>query len=176
MLRDLGVPLVVTRQVSAWFREEVDPARFHPSRFPCWGLARDAHSFYYGFPILGDPPALKVSIHAPRAPTDPDHVDRTVQDEEIEELRDGLSKVMPEMREAPLAHASVCLYTNSPDGDFIIDLLENDPPLAVACGFSGHGFKFAPVVGEVLADLALDGGTCLPIGFLSRRRFGAAAG
>jgi len=174
LLRNLGVPLVVTRQTTAWFDVEREPDRFHPARFPCWALARDASSFFYGFPVLSNPPSLKVSIHAPMSPVDPDCVDQTLQRHEVDELRHGLSTILPEMGAAGLARTSVCLYTNTPDGHFVIDVLEDDPRVVVACGFSGHGFKFTPVVGEILADLALDGGTKLPIAFLSRRRFPVA--
>ena len=71
--------------------------------------------------------------------------------------------------------SKVCLYTLTPDEHFVIDLLPgSDGRVAVAAGFSGHGFKFTPVVGEILADLALTGRTTLPIGFLSAGRFAAA--
>ena len=71
-----------------------------------------------------------------------------------------------------LLHSKVCLYANSPDENFIIDHLPGyDETVSVACGFSGHGFKFVSVVGEMLADLSLDGKTDLPIGFLSAKRF-----
>ena len=69
-----------------------------------------------------------------------------------------------------------CLYTNSPDSHFIVDQLPNTPPwhgrVTVACGFSGHGFKFASVIGQILADLATTGKTNLPIEFLGLSRFG----
>jgi sarcosine oxidase len=64
-----------------------------------------------------------------------------------------------------------CLYTNSPDHHFIIDKYPRDPRITLACGFSGHGFKFASVVGEVLADLAIDETTKLPAQFLGLKRF-----
>jgi sarcosine oxidase len=67
------------------------------------------------------------------------------------------------------------MYTNTPDRDFVIDHHPRHPGVVVGCGFSGHGFKFTPVVGEILADLALDGASSLPIDFLAAGRFGAAA-
>jgi sarcosine oxidase len=171
LARDLGVPLLVTRQPTAWFGIKGDAARFLPARFPCWGLARDRHSFFYGCPVLGEPPALKVAIHMPLSPTDPDEVEREVQPHEVDELREGIARILPELRDAPLVRTSVCLYTNTPDGHFVIDVLEEDPRRVIACGFSGHGFKFAPVIGEILADLALEGETRHRIEFLSRQRF-----
>jgi sarcosine oxidase len=67
----------------------------------------------------------------------------------------------------------VCLYTNSPDGHFVIDAHPEHENVTVACGFSGHGFKFAPVIGEALADLATTDSTALPIDFLGLGRFRA---
>lgn len=64
-----------------------------------------------------------------------------------------------------------CLYTMTPDAHFIVDRHPRWPQVVFACGFSGHGFKFAPTIGEALADLALEGGTTLPIGFLGKDRF-----
>ena len=72
----------------------------------------------------------------------------------------------------PTADTRVCLYTMSPDGHFVVDRHPTRPQVVVATGFSGHGFKFAPVIGDALADLALDGRTGLPIGFLGLSRFG----
>ncbi len=75
----------------------------------------------------------------------------------------------------PVLRAKTFLYTMTPDNHFIIDRHPTIPGLVYACGFSGHGFKFAPVIGEALADLALDGATGLPVGFLSAARFGVRA-
>jgi sarcosine oxidase len=66
---------------------------------------------------------------------------------------------------------SACLYTNSPDGHFLLGPLPGDERVVVAAGFSGHGFKFASVIGEALADLCMHGRTDLPIGFLDPGRF-----
>ncbi|MFM7186051.1 MAG: FAD-dependent oxidoreductase, partial [Planctomycetota bacterium] len=70
----------------------------------------------------------------------------------------------------------VCLYTMSPDHHFVVGMHPGHPQVAIAAGFSGHGFKFASVIGAVLADLALDGITPLPVGFLSPLRCAAPAG
>jgi glycine/D-amino acid oxidase-like deaminating enzyme len=82
-----------------------------------------------------------------------------------------LDKYLPGTFESVKA-AKVCLYANSPDEDFIIDKLPGfQDQVVIACGFSGHGFKFASVVGEILSQLAIDGRTNLDIGFLSAARF-----
>ena len=75
--------------------------------------------------------------------------------------------------DGPLAAMHVCLYTCSPDSHFVVDRHPRERRATIACGFSGHGFKFASVMGEALADLATRGATELPIGFLGFRRFAA---
>ena len=76
--------------------------------------------------------------------------------------------------DGPLLSMAVCMYTNSPDSHFIIDRPRNHPRVTIACGFSGHGFKFSSVVGEALSDLTTAGKTDLPIGFLGLNRFAQA--
>jgi sarcosine oxidase len=102
---------------------------------------------------------------------DPDTVDRAVAPTEQSTFRGALERFMPEAN-GDLLSLAACLYTSTPDGHFIIDRHPEHPRLIVAAGFSGHGFKFASVVGEILADLVLDEGTRHPIGFLSAGRFG----
>ena len=82
-----------------------------------------------------------------------------------------MSKFIPDVGR-PLSRHSVCLYTMSPDENFIVDVHPRHPQVSFAVGLSGHGFKFTCVLGEALADLALNGRTELPIGFLNCRRFG----
>jgi sarcosine oxidase len=103
--------------------------------------------------------------------TDPDEVDREATNEDEKNLKYALNKYLPGCFKSFLSH-KVCLYTNSPDEDFIIDKLPgSEEQVIVATGFSGHGFKFASVVGEILSDLAINGSTDLPIGFLRAGRF-----
>jgi len=77
------------------------------------------------------------------------------------------------VRGASTMGAATCLDAMSPDGHFVIDRMPGCARTWIACGFSGHGFKFMPVIGEAMADLATQGETRLPIGFLGRARFGA---
>jgi sarcosine oxidase len=130
---------------------------------------------HYGFPMLpvgrfGPPVGLKVAHHYPGKITHPDQVDRQVHPGDEEQLIATLKKFIPKS----YAHTHTirtCLYTNTPDEHFIIDFLpEQEKKVVIAAGFSGHGFKFASVVGEVLADLAVDGNTRIPIGFLGVER------
>jgi sarcosine oxidase len=170
LLVDFGVHLNVTRQVLAWFW----PRRTEPfalGTLPAWYLDTDNGYGHYGFPLLSGQPGFKIALHKPATVTDPDHVDRDVQPEEIEGLRSILQEHIPEAV-GPLVSASVCLYSNSPDSHFIIDRHPQNERVWLACGFSGHGFKFSSVVGEALADLATSGTTGLPVGFLGLSRFG----
>jgi sarcosine oxidase len=175
---DFPVELVVTRQVQGWIRPE-RPDLATPTALPAWLVDRgEGHGPLYGVPV--DPLArpadpghamAKVALHGEGPPTDADRVDRRVADAEIASLASLAARHLPGLR-GRLESASVCLYTNSPDGHFLIDRHPFDERVAIAAGFSGHGFKFAPVVGEALADLAIEGRSDLPIGFLSVRRFG----
>lgn len=101
---------------------------------------------------------------------DPLAVDRSVDSTEQQRLLDVLRRMLPGVTPRVTDH-SVCLYTMSPDENFILDRHPAHPNVVFAAGLSGHGFKFTPVLGKALADLALDGGTELPIGFLSLARF-----
>jgi glycine/D-amino acid oxidase-like deaminating enzyme len=93
-----------------------------------------------------------------------------VSDSEIDEVVSYLGRCVPTLPHRFL-HAVTCMYTNTPDGHFVIAVHPHHPRVAVAAGFSGHGFKFAPVVGEILADLALDGSTRHPVALFHPRRF-----
>ena len=171
LLTDLGIPLLVTRQILGW----VWPRRSHDSfRYgvmPVWGIEQPDGSLAYGFPMALDYPGLKLARHAPGLPTDPDAVDRTTTAEDEREIRDILQRYLPDA-DGPLLSLRTCLYTNSPDHHFILDRHPQHNNVFLAAGFSGHGFKFASVIGEILADLAQHDRTNHPIEFLSLRRFG----
>lgn len=166
--------LVVTKQMLAWVAPK-NWEMFSMGKFPCWILEDDQRGSYYGFPILpveqfGGPLGLKLAHHFPGEISDPDKVDRRVTSGTEEDIRYALKKYMPEADHTILSLKS-CLYTNSVDENFIIDQLPGfKDKVTVACGFSGHGFKFASVVGEILADLSIKGKTELPIGFLGLNR------
>ncbi len=169
IVRDLGVDLVVTRQVLGWVWPRV-PARFALGTFPVWGIEAADGSLSYGFPMLADNPGLKVARHGRGTAADPDQVSRQSTPADEAEARDILARHLPD-GDGPVLSLRVCMYTNSPDGQFIIDRHPAEPRVTVACGFSGHGFKFASVVGEVLADLVLSGKTAHPVDFLGLGRF-----
>jgi sarcosine oxidase len=176
MIPSLSSNLTITRQAVAWVKPK-KWENFTLGKFPCWILENREYDFY-GFPILpvgmfGGPLGLKLALHYPGADTtDPDSVNRKTKVSDEKLLIDFLNQFIPDGYENTLV-MKTCLYTNSPDHNFIIDYLSgHDKDVVYASGFSGHGFKFVSVVGEILADLAINGLTQLPIGFLSAKRFG----
>jgi sarcosine oxidase len=169
LLADLGVPLVVTRQVLGWVTPP-DPKPFALGTFPVWAAENPDGTLQYGFPIMPGETKLKVAYHGPGMPSDPDHVNRETSGADSATFLPALPHLLPGAV-GPVAKMCTCLYTNSPDHHFIIDKHPRDPRITFACGFSGHGFKFASVVGEVLANLVIDGSTKLPAQFLGLRRF-----
>jgi len=156
LLPDLPAPLRVTRQVMAWFAP-TEPALFAPGCFPVF-LIESRHGIHYGFPPFGDM-GIKVAKHHHRDETvDPEDYDRSVSAADEALIRAALAEFLPAANGQRLA-AKTCLYTVMPDGDFLIDRLPGSPQVIVASPCSGHGFKFAPVIGEILADLAITGST-----------------
>lgn len=167
--------LKITRQLIAWVKPK-QWDKFTIGNFTCWFMNDDNGNLFYGFPILpakdfAGPIGLKLAHHKPGEITDPDHVNRSIKPGEEQILLDVLYNYFPDAAGNVLS-LKTCLYSNSEDADFIIDFVpETDSRVVIAAGFSGHGFKFASVVGELLADLATKGKTDLPIEFLSIHRF-----
>jgi sarcosine oxidase len=164
-----GLPVRVTRQVMAWFRPN-DRALFAPERFPVF-LLESRHGMHYGFPSHGGRD-VKIAKHHHRDETvDPNKVDRSVSAIDEAEIRPLLAEHIPAAN-GPLTAAKTCLYTVTPDRDFIIDRVPGAENIIVASPCSGHGFKFAPVIGEILAELAIDGKTRHDISRFRLSRFG----
>jgi sarcosine oxidase len=156
LLPEAGLPLRVTRQVLGWFRPR-DPSLFAGGRHPVF-LLESRHGICYGIPWDAEP-GLKVGKHYHADETvDPDACEREVSAVDEALIRAPLAQHLPAANGLMVA-AKTCLYTMTPDGDFIIDRLPGAPNIIVASPCSGHGFKFAPVIGEILADLAVTGTT-----------------
>ena len=160
LLGDRGRPLRVMRQTLLWFGTE-DDAAFRRDRFPIF-LADVPGGAFYGLPAI-DGRGLKVARHYGAPELDaPEQVERAIRSADERPAREFLTAHIPAAA-GPLRYGQTCMYTLTPDRHFLIDLHPDHPNVAVAAGFSGHGFKFASVVGEVLADLAETGRTRWPI-------------
>ena len=177
MLPQLASKLTVTRQVIVWVKTR-DTKPFEMPGFPCWLIADNKRGgALYGFPFLrkdqfGEPEGIKFAWHYPGDKTKPEKVNRQIDKSEIDTLIRDVAAYIPALSGAAPVAAKTCLYTNSPDENFIIDYLPGyERDVVIACGFSGHGFKFVSVAGEILADLAIKGESDLPVDFLSLGRF-----
>jgi len=163
VLADLGLPLVVERQVQYWFAPARAPERFALGRHPIWIWEAEDGLQPYGFPALELGQGVKVALfRAGGPPTTPETVDRTVHPEEVAVVRRYVAERLPDL-DGPLLDAVTCFYTTTPDEHFVVARHPGHDQVAIAAGFSGHGFKFVPVIGEILADLVLDGATTRPI-------------
>lgn len=178
LLPRFGQVVTVTRQVLAWFRPRDGEALGTP-RFPAWAISEPDGSAHYGFPMFPPGPdgaapgghGFKVALHKPGEPSDPEKVDRSVRPEEIGQLADFVRERIPAGcgDDPELLESRVCLYTATRDGHFLIDRHPEYANVVVVSACSGHGFKFAPVMGEAAADLVIDGASRLPVEFLRWR-------
>ncbi len=167
LLADIGVPLRVMRQVLLWFGAGTKPELFRRDNFPIF-IADVPGMPFYGLPAI-DAFGAKVARHygAPELP-DPTGVAWEVTGDDVRAMRDNFAGLLPGLGE--FTKGQVCMYTVTPDHHFVIDIHPAFPQVSVACGFSGHGFKFASTVGEILADLAEKGSTRHDIALFSARR------
>jgi sarcosine oxidase len=168
ILPELKAPLRVTRQVMAWFSPR-QPALFRSEHFPVF-LMESRHGMHYGFPLDGDGLVKVAKHHHDDQTVDPDACDRAVSITDENLIRSALADHLPDAN-GRRVKTTTCLYTVTPDGDFIVDSLPGYPHIVVASPCSGHGFKFAPVIGEVLADLVTRCETKHEIGRFSLKRF-----
>ncbi len=167
LLADLQIPFEVRRKPLYWFatRSEV-----YQAARGCPGYLFDLpDGCFYGFPEL-DSSGIKVGQHSGGTPVDdPLNVNRDVDPVDFAQVANFVSRYLIEATTRRTEH-TVCMYTMTPDEHFVVDRHPEHPNLVFAAGLSGHGFKFTSVLGQALVDLALDGATQLPIGFLSVQR------
>jgi sarcosine oxidase len=172
ILSDLGVPFAVERQVQFWFEPVGGLDPFLPDRHPVWVWDGAGDGQPYGLPAVDGPTGgVKVAWFRRGRLCTADTLDREVSAAEVEEIAETLRDRIPSLA-GRFLRAVPCLYTNTPDQHFVVALHPRHPQVVVACGFSGHGFKFAPVVGEIVADLATSGTTAHPIALFDPARFG----
>jgi sarcosine oxidase len=175
LLATLGVtlPLTVTQEQYAFFRPQT-PEKFQPDRLPVFihygSPSGPQHSDYYGFPIFGHA-GVKVGEHHAGPIVTADTRTFEVDAVRLQRLSDYVRTTLPATH-GEVLEAATCLYTNTPDRHFIIDRLPAYPHVMLAAGFSGHGFKFAILVGRILADLVTQGNTSYPIDLFTLKRFG----
>jgi sarcosine oxidase len=150
---ELRLPLSVKRQVLFWFKCKGGKAeKFSPARFPVYIWEHEASKIFYGFPDLGD--GLKIAIHHEGRLTTADTVDRDVSNEEINEVTTLLNRFFDV--EATFDRSAVCMYTNTPDEDFIIDYHPSNKNIILVSAYSGHGFKFSSAIGKILCEMIIE--------------------
>jgi sarcosine oxidase len=186
--------LCVTKQVQAWinvaqlgtFCNNSNAEMHGPSAMPTWireesnGNSEDqtTQPMLYGFPCdpqSEKPTWMKIALHGRHDPVDPDDMlsgSRDVSEAELDELRFAAVPFLRGItRNQRFIHAKTCLYTCSPDDDFLVGRPEGNQHVVAAAGLSGHGFKMTPALGQALADMAIGGKTDLPVDFLCPSRF-----
>jgi sarcosine oxidase len=170
LLADLGLPLTVERQVQYWFAPRGGTGPFLPGRHPVFVWEDAEGTQVYGFPAYEGPDGgVKTAFFRRGTACDPDALDRAVHPEEVDAIAAHLAPRVPDLPGRFLRGAA-CMYTTTPDQHFVVAAHPDHPGAVVACGFSGHGFKFVPVIGEILADLAATGTTRHPIALFDPRR------
>ena len=165
----LGVAAQVVRKVQLWYQGR-GLEQYARGAFPCFFIADSAH-YFYGFPAEV-PWGLKVAEHnvSHDPVADPLQLNRALTADDQRAVLDFLGRFFPALQPA-LSKYAACMYSLTPDKHFVLDIHPECPAVVLGAGFSGHGFKFAPVVGEILAELALEGDTKHPIEFLRLSRF-----
>ncbi|WP_229069500.1 N-methyl-L-tryptophan oxidase [Actinoplanes sp. DH11] len=171
LLAGLGVPVRIERQVQHWFRPRGGVTPFLADRHPVHIWEPAEGSQMYGFPAVDGPDGgVKIAFFRRGTLTTPDGLDTTVHPDEIAEMAAAAGRILPDLPGEWL-RGEPCLYSTTPDEHFVIGRHPGHEAVTVACGFSGHGFKFVPVVGEIVADLATTGGTAHATGLFDPRRF-----
>jgi monomeric sarcosine oxidase len=149
ILQEVGLPIEIRRK-TLWWQQVDNLEDYRPDRFPVF-ITDSAHGSIYGFPVHGTP-GLKIANHAGGEIVDPNSVDRTTNAGENRDCVALASELLPGV--GPMVvKSAVCLYSVTPDTDFIVDRIPTAPNVVFGAGFSGHGFKFTPAIGELLADL-----------------------
>ncbi|MFE6615448.1 N-methyl-L-tryptophan oxidase [Amycolatopsis sp. NPDC057786] len=170
LLAELGIGFTVERQVQYWFAPSGGAEPFRAGRHPIYVWEGENGRQFYGFPSHDDAGSVKVAFFRGGRTCTPETIDRTVHPEEAGEIAEFVGRKMPSLPGTFLRGAT-CMYTNTPDEHFVISRHPAHERVVVACGFSGHGFKFVPVVGEILADLVVDGTTGHPVALFDPARF-----
>ena len=168
LMHDLGLPLRVERRVLLWFDPIGGEAPFDEANFPVYIWDCGEGVSFYGFPKQPGTPGIKVAIHTVGQQCAPDTINRALSDHDVASLQDLVRERVPALL-GPMRDYETCMYTLTPDEHFVIAKHPTHPQVVLASPCSGHGFKFTPVIGEVLADLAMHGRTNHDISLFSLR-------
>jgi sarcosine oxidase len=166
------LPLKIERQVHVWFAMDRGVDWLTPGQFPVFILQSREFGDVYGFPTL-DGMSVKIGRHHDGEYTDPHRIRRVVDEIDIDPLRRGTETYLRGVS-GRVVKTLTCMYTNTQDGHFVIDFSPADKRVVVISACSGHGFKFAPVIGDIAADLVCDGATKRDISRFSAARFAAS--
>ena len=165
----MALPLVVTRQTMHWLAPAADASLARPDRFPVALIEHDDGHIFYTMPDMGD--GVKAAIHHEGAAVDPELVDRAIQAADTQVVENLVARFLPGAG-TRIHESVVCLYTNTPDHDFIIDTVDGLPDVVVVSACSGHGFKFASAIGDIAARMALGEATAMDLSHFAAARFG----
>jgi sarcosine oxidase len=173
IISSLAGPLTVVRRVMFWFSPTTQPNAFDPTAFPVFLWEPEEGPFFYGLPRVDSQSSPKAAIHwgaeLEGDTCTPATIDRAIHPRDESAIRNVLAPRIPALN-GGISRAATCMYTMTPDEHFIIDTHPRHPQVAIAAGFSGHGFKFSSAVGEVLTDLALTRHTSSDIALFSAAR------
>jgi sarcosine oxidase len=161
------IPLSCERQVPLWF-PSLGEGCFQAGRLPVFVMEESPTAYFYGIPDFGD--GVKVAVHHRGKTVAPDRVDREVTEEDIAPVSSFIERRLPGLHRVP-CDASTCVYTNTPDMNFVIGPHPAEEKVMIVSACSGHGFKFASVLGEAVADLVTRGRTEYDLSFLGVDRF-----
>jgi sarcosine oxidase len=169
LIPDLPIPLQVSRRVMFWLRPVSRHSSFDEKAFPIFLWEPEQGPFLYGFPRVNEASDPKVALHHGGEDCTPSTIDRRIHPRDEAAIRSAIEFRIPALN-GEVSHAATCMYTMTPDQHFIIDTHPHHPQVSIAAGFSGHGFKFSSVVGEILADLALTRKTSSDIALFAASR------
>jgi sarcosine oxidase len=164
------MPVIVSRRVMFWLKPASQPSTFDRRIFPIFIWEPEQGPIFYGFPRTREAGDPKVGIHSEGEECTPSTIDRVIHARDEMAIRSAIRSRIPALN-GEVSHAATCMYTMTPDEHFIVDTHPLYPQVSLAAGFSGHGFKFSSVVGEILSDLAMKRETSSDIAFFSGSRF-----
>jgi sarcosine oxidase len=169
-LPELASKLTVERQLLFWFQPTGGLEQYRPPRFPVFVWEDETVMQIYGFPAYGrDEDGVKIAFFRNGVRSDPDHLDRQIHPDEIARITSYVARRLPTLP-GRFLRGTACMYTTTPDEHFVLTTHPEHPEVVIAAGFSGHGFKFVPVMGEIIGDLVVDGATRHTIGLFNASR------